>query len=433
MSVLADLKKCAEHPKFRKLLAIRLVSQTGDGMFQVGLATLFFFRPETMTTAGGVAAAFAVLLLPFTIVGPFAGPLLDRWRRRQVLLYGNGIRVVLAIILASIMAWKPDSVVIYVLALVTLGVNRFLLSVLSAGLPHTLPRRLLLMANSITPTLGGIASVFGSVLGLLLNRIAPEGAIRNSVALLFAGALFATASMLALRLGAEDLGPEAPPTTPLRQEIGRVLGEMAQGASYLWRRGTPGAALTVMAVHRFLYGANFIALLLISRNLLVDAADADAGLAKFALIAGVSFLGNGLAIIATPIAHQVITPHQWILVCLGISGASQLLLTFTYQEPLIYVAAVLMGLGVQGAKIAVDTIVQGDTADAYRGRAFALYDMMYNAAFVGAAALAAVALPDTGWSAAVFAVLTFAYVLLSIWYWRHTVKLGGKPREVGSN
>lgn len=97
--------------------------------------------------------------------------------------------------------------------------------------------------------------------------------------------------------------------------------------------------------------------------------------------------------------------------------------------PLLYVSAVLLGLGVQGAKIAVDTIVQADTADSFRGRAFSLYDMMYNAAFVGAAGLAAVALPDTGWEPSVFAVLTVVYILLAGWYWYMVSRIGNAPRE----
>ncbi|MET7592631.1 hypothetical protein ABZS92_38215, partial [Streptomyces sp. NPDC005444] len=31
-----------------------------------------------------IASAMAVLLLPYSLIGPFAGVLLDRWRRRQV-------------------------------------------------------------------------------------------------------------------------------------------------------------------------------------------------------------------------------------------------------------------------------------------------------------------------------------------------------------
>src|SRR5690606_7937203 len=136
MSVLSDLRIVAVHRDFRKLFAVRLVSQCGDGMFQAGLATLFFFNPQNLATAAAVAAAFAILLLPFTVVAPFAGPLLDRWRRRQVLLIGNAVRVILTLGLALVMVTQGVNVGIYVLALVTLGVNRFLLAALSAGLPR---------------------------------------------------------------------------------------------------------------------------------------------------------------------------------------------------------------------------------------------------------------------------------------------------------
>ena len=61
MSVLADLSTLAKSVGFRKLLGVRLVSQVGDGMFQAGLASLFFFSPQSMTSAAGVAAAIVVI------------------------------------------------------------------------------------------------------------------------------------------------------------------------------------------------------------------------------------------------------------------------------------------------------------------------------------------------------------------------------------
>lgn len=428
MSVLGDLRTVAVHAGFRKLFAVRLVSQCGDGMFQVGLATLFFFNPQSMATAGGVAAAFAVLLLPFTVVGPFAGPLLDRWRRRQVLLYGNAIRVLLALVLAVLIGTTGVSTLVYVLALVTLGINRFLLAALSAGLPRVVPRDQLLMANTLTPTLGAVAAVVGAVLGLLVGLIAPTG-LRDSAALVSAALLFAGASALALRLGRDQLGPTHI-GDDLAESLRRTLGDLAEGARYLARRATPGLGLGVMAVHRFLYGMNFIALILISRNLLADPADAAAGLAMFALLTGISFAGNGLAIVLTPIAHQRMTPSAWIVTCLGIGALSQALLVTTPLMGVVAASAVLLGLSVQGAKIAADTIVHRDTDDDFRGRAFALYDVLYNAGFVAAAALGAAVLPDTGWSRAVFAGLTVTYVVVALVYRALIARLDDTPRPV---
>lgn len=429
MSVLSDLRTLVVHPGFRKLFTVRLVSQCGDGMFQVGLATLFFFSPQNMATAGGVAAAFAVLLLPFTVVGPFAGPLLDRWRRRQVLFLGNAVRVVLALVLAVLIGTGGVTTAVYVLALVTLGVNRFLLAALSAGLPRVVPRDQLLIANTLTPTLGAVSAVVGAVLGLLIGFLVPD-AVTDSAALVCAGLLFGAASALTVRLGKDELGPTTSARVRIQDAVQRTLRELGDGARYLVRRGTPGLGLGVMAVHRFLYGVNFMALILISRNLLSDPADARAGLATFGLLTGISFAGNGLAIVLTPLAHQRMAPSAWIVVCLGIGAVSQLLLVTTPLMGVVGASAVLLGLSVQGAKIAVDTIVHRDTHDDYRGRAFALYDVLYNAAFVGAAALGAAALPDTGWSRAVFAALAVVYVVVALAYRGGTARIADTPRPV---
>ncbi len=417
MSVLTDLRTLAVHRDFRKLFAVRLVSQAGDGFFQMGLTTLFFFSPEKAADTGAIVVGFTVQLLPFTVLAPLVGPLLDRWRRRQVLLVGNLARAALAVLLAVIMATQGVGWPVYVLALVALGVNRFLLSALSAGLPHVVPRPQLLMANTVTPTLGAVSWVLGLGGGLLLRLLLPEGVGRDVAAVALGAALFTTGGLLALRLGRGRLGPDHP-AAGLAAAVRASLAELADGARWLVRRRTPALALGVMSAHRFVYGVNLMALILIARNLLEDPADADAGLATFALLAGLSFAGNGLSIILTPLAHERVSPARWIVVCLGIGAVGQALLATSWSRPVVGAAAVLLGLSVQGAKIAVDTIVQRDTDDAYRGRAFSLYDMLYNAALVGAAALAYLVLPDTGWSRPVSLVLTAALITLAATYGR---------------
>jgi MFS family permease len=417
VQVVSDLKQLWPLVDFRRLLTVRLVSQCSDGLFQAGLATLFFFSPENATTATGVAAAFAVLLLPFTVVGPWAGVLLDRWRRRQVLLVGNLVRTGLTLLVALVMATAGVGPVVYVLALVTLSVNRFLLSALSASQPRVVAGPLLLTANSITPTLGTVSAGIGAGIGIGLGLVLPDGRAKDVTALLVAAALMTTAALLATRLGRDRLGPDARADGgEVRRALASLAHGLVDGARYLVRRGTPARALGVMAVHRFLYGAVFIASLLISRNLLSDPADARAGLVTFSTVAAVTGIGFGLAIVVTPLVSPVLGPHGWITACLLLAAATQALLAVTVAYPAVLAGSLVLGLAAQGAKIAVDTIVQRDTADEFRGRAFALYDVLYNAAFVGAAALAAVALPDTGWSRGVFALLAAAYLATALVY-----------------
>jgi len=421
VKVISDLRALWPLTGFRRLFAVRLVSQASDGMFQIGLATLFFFSPENASTATGVAAAFAVLLLPFTIVGPWAGVLLDRWRRRQVLLYGNLVRVALTLVIAVIMLTSGVGPAVYVLALAALSVNRFLLAALSASLPKVVDGPLLLTANSLTPTLGAAAAGVGGALGFVLGLLLPTGRVRDAISLLVAAAVMACASALATRLGPDQLGPdERTAGTDVRRALGDLAHGLVAGARYLVARRTPAYALGIMALHRFCYGAVFIASILISRNLLSDPADVAAGLATFGTVLAASAAGFALAVVLTPVLSPRVGPHVWIVLCLLLAVVSQLLLAFTVTLPAVLGAGAALGLAAQGAKIAVDTIVQHDTADAYRGRAFSLYDVLYNAAFVGAAALAAVALPDTGWSPALFAGLAAVYLAGAVVFARST-------------
>lgn len=72
----------------------------------------------------------------------------------------------------------------------------------------------------------------------------------------------------------------------------------------------------------------------------------------------------------------------------------------------------MLGVTTQGAKIATDTIVQSAVDDGFRGRIFSVYDVLFNVAFVGAAAVAALMLPSDGRSVSL--VLTVAAVYASI-------------------
>lgn len=232
----------------------------------------------------------------------------------------------------------------------------------------------------------------------------------------------AAAAGAATRLGRGALGPDdAGSRGPWRAALAHVATSLADvarsladGARYLVRRGTPGQALGVMAVHRFLFGTTMVAAILVSRNLLADPADADAGLAVFATVSAATGVGFALAVVLTPVASPRTGTHAWITLCLALGAVAQAVLAVQVTLATMVVAGLALGLSAQGAKIAVDTIVQRDTHDAFRGRAFALYDVLYNSALVGAAAIAAVALPDTGASSALFAMLTALYVVTAV-------------------
>ena len=134
----ADLRTVLRGRGFRRLFAIRVCGQFGDGAFQVAMASYVFFSPERHATAPAAAPvrpgsalgstvnrsqAFAVLLLPYSLVGPFAGVVLDRWRRRQVLLVANIVRAALVVLVAGLVAGGGAGIALFSTALAVLRLS----------------------------------------------------------------------------------------------------------------------------------------------------------------------------------------------------------------------------------------------------------------------------------------------------------------------
>ena len=460
-----DLRDLAASRGLRILLATRLISQTGDGMVQVGLVTLFFFAPQNATSTGDVAAALVVMLLPFSVVGPFTGPFIDRFRRRSTLMTMNLVRAGLILTTAVVIRGAGAGVVVYLLVLAALGVNRFLLATLAASLPHVVDADRLLTANSLVPTLGGAATAAGAVIGLLLRLTLPADA-QDVASLLTAAGLYVASAGVVSRLGRDDLGPDW--LTRARstgggaagaagagtagafgaqrrsepEDTARGLGttgtgttgtvrDLADAVRHLLSRRTPALALGVMGAYRLVYGLELVTIILASRNLLADPADADAGLAVFGTLMGAMLAGHGLAVVLTPLAQERVSPPTWVVACLLGGSLGQVLLVAGHTREGMAAGLFVFGVGVQGAKIAVDTIVQTDTSDDYRGRAFSLYDVLFNAAECLAAGVAVLVMPDVGWSRGVQAALVAAVWVVAPAY-RWSVRRWGVHRCGGS-
>ena len=186
-------------PDLRRLLRVRLAGQLGDGLFQGALFSAAFFNPQKATSAAEAAAAFATLLLPYSLVGPFAGVLLDRWSRQRVLVVANVVRALVVVGLAgSVASTGAISGTTVALALVAVSLNRFVLSGLSASLPQVVDARWLVTANSFCTTLGsGATAVGGSAASALRAWWGEDDAGAARIALVGAAAYLLAAGLAA--------------------------------------------------------------------------------------------------------------------------------------------------------------------------------------------------------------------------------------------
>ena len=68
----------------------------------------------------------------------------------------------------------------------------------------------------------------------------------------------------------------------------------------------------------------------------------------------------------------------------------------------------------QGVKVTNDALVQSTIADEFRGRVFAVYDVMVNSGIVGGALVAAIILPASGLSALLPALVAITYIAMGL-------------------
>nr|WSY53401.1 MFS transporter [Streptomyces sp. NBC_00886] len=407
MAVVRDLRILLRFQGFRRLLAVRLLSQGADGVYQVALAAYVVFSPEKQASAAAIASATAVLLLPYSLIGPFAGVLLDRWRRRQVFLYGNLLRALLAAATAVLMVSHVPDWLFYVSALCVTAVNRFVLAGLSAALPRVVDDERLVVANSLSPTAGTLAATVGGGLAFLVRLLVAD---TDAAVVLLGAALYLCAALTSLRMAPELLGPDRALTQPrLTTALAGTARDLTAAVRHLTapQRREAVWALVAMTLMRFCYGALTVLLLMLCRYAL--SSTPDDGLRLLGLALGVSGAGFFAAAVVTPWAAGRLGPGRWIAVCAAAAAALEPALGLPFTTAPMLAAAFVLGLTTQGAKIATDTIVQFSVDDGFRGRIFSVYDVLFNVAFVSAAAVAALMLPPDGRSVTLVVTVAVVY------------------------
>ena len=405
---------------FRRLFAVRLVSQTGDGIITAGVGTYVFFNASTFPNPAAGAAAFAALYVPYSLIGPFAGVFIDRWSRRQILVWSALLRSTFVVATAALMGSGRHGPPLYIAVLLILGVNRFFLSSLSAALPHVVAGDELVMANSVSPTAGGVMATIGGLVALGLNVGTGNTERGAALTLLAGGACYVAASLVAATMRRDLLGPVRAPGQPppgrLAGELASVAAGLAAGARYVLRRRGPTAALAVTGGYSFLFGPLFLMVILLYRNYFYtsSAGTAEGHLGSMVVASGIGYF---CAALVTPQATRRLSKPTWITLLVAASAV----LTAALGETFIEIAYLALGfclyLARQGVAICATTILQEEADDAYRGRIFAFYDMMFNVTYAAGAGLSAAFMPDNGHAPAIVALVAAGFAILAAAYW----------------
>jgi MFS family permease len=414
----ADLRAVLAERDFRQLFGTRLVSQTGDGIITAAVGTYVFFNASTFPAPLAGAAAFAVLYLPYSLIGPFAGVLIDRWSRRQILVWSAPVRGALVLATAALMVANNRGVPLYIAVLAVSGVSRFLLSSLSAALPHVTPPDKLVVANAVSDTIGGTMSALGGIVALGLNAATGDTERGAAVTMLVGGGCYVAAGLVATIMPKGLLGPSQAHRRAVRltDDLAEVASELLAGARYILKRRGPRAALGATSAYSFLFGPLFLMSILLYRNYFypghVTVAESHVG--RLALLSAAGYV---CAALVTPPATRRLSKQAWITLMLIMAAVVTAVVGETFNELAYLAIGFLMYLTRQSLAIASVTILQEGIADGFRGRVFAFYDMLYNAAYAIGAALFAVFMAADGRSPVVVAVIAAGFLVAAIAYW----------------
>lgn len=386
-----------------------------DGIFQSALASFILFSPERQANALGAALAFAVVLLPYSVIGPFVGTILDRVSRQRAIAFSNLSRAITLSIIALLLFQGHTGIEITVFVLIAFGVNRLILAGLSAGIPLMIESKSLISANALAVTGGSVWVVLGGGIGLgmrsLLDSITSADSADAYIILL--GAVgYLTASLFASNLKKDEIGP-------LEHEIKNAsftqgLIEMREGIKFLRQNVDAARGIAAVAVHRGGITALTLIALLLERNTFHDPADSEAGLAGLSFTLSIAACGFVVGAVVAPYGVRKVGRHRWMRLMLSASTLGPLFIVFSRTPLTLVIAAFVTALFGQSLKVTNDALVQSKIDDIYRGRVFSVYDVVVNGAIVSGAVIAALLLPDTGDSYLVPLIVASIYFVAGV-------------------
>jgi len=349
----------------RGLVTGQCLGQGADGLAQIAFAQFVLFDVGRGATPGRIAAVLAVTLLPFSVVGPFAGVFLDRFDRRRTLIAVSLLRTLLVVGGAAVVATKATAAA-YLLVLLLLSSSRLVLTAKGAALPRTVPKDRLVPANALSAAAGTISVFIGAVGG---SQLVGHSAVAG---FLLAGVLYAVAALVFNSLPYLG-GRHGDPVLP---RVRRTARDLADGVRVVARTPAIRRPLLSVAAHRLLLGAGLVVLVLV--------ADSRYGLKTSGY--GIALAATGVAAFAGSLAAPPLAARY---------GARALLpVAFLVAGAAAYVGGLVPSLWVlvpcvgmaafafQVLKVSADALIGGATTDAVRGRVFSIYDVLYNVAFV---------------------------------------------------
>jgi hypothetical protein len=368
-------------PDFARLMGAQFCALGGDGLVQTALAKYIAFGGQRGFDLEGARSPDELLrialylMIPYTLLSPFLGVVIDRWDRRRLLLLANGLRAVVLALIALAGTDTVGDVPLFLAFVFTLMSTRVVLATKAAALPTTLDERSLLDGNAVSQLGGALVQLGGVGAAFVAAGLMPVETIVLAGALVYAAGAAVAATLR--RPG------EARPVSSVAREVARVARSIADGLRAVAAAPKAGASIATYFWLRLLWSFSLVGIGFVARELL-----AGDEVVVAVLTGGGGAAGAALGFVAaSPLNDRARTTALLVLGSAAVAGAAVAVLGGLRASATLGLLAFFLGFGFFVAKISLDTMVQEALGDDFRGRAFSLYDIAYNLAWVVAAAL----------------------------------------------
>jgi MFS family permease len=172
---------------FRRLWSAQVVSELGDWFYTLAIYNLLL---QLTGRAGSVALALVLQVLPQALIGPTAGVVNDRLRRKHVMIASDLGRML--IVLCMLLIRTKDKVwLVYPLLMAETLLVAFFEPARNAVIPNLVKREDVVVANTLSSTTWSVNLMVGATLGGLVAALLGRDAVflLNAISFVVSAAL----------------------------------------------------------------------------------------------------------------------------------------------------------------------------------------------------------------------------------------------------
>lgn len=399
-----------------RMIQVHAFNSAGDATVTIGLAGTVFFSVSSAQAKSQVLLFLLLTMLPFAVVAPLLGPLLDRFRhgRRWAIGFTLAIRAFLCWVLAETV--DNGSVWLFPVALCVLVSSRAYLVTRSSAVPRVLPAQLTQVKANGRLSLAGV--IGAGVAGAIAGGAAKIGGAAWSLRV--GALLFAIGTVMAILLPPRvdsSLGEEPAPS-------GLTTGKATS-------RGIGPAVVTALRANtglRWLSGFLTIFLAFLVRSHPFPGWEGKETL-LLALVLGAAGVGNAVGTVAGA-ALKIASPKTIVLSTLIADAVMVVVAAAHFTVWTAVAVGFVAGTGQQLGKLALDSQIQDTVPEHMRTSVFGRSETLLQLAWV-IGGIIAVAIPTNatlGMIIAAVVLVAWASVVL-IWTSGHSLPVPGRIRD----